>query len=110
MKLPNRENAVVPIQKLKDYLLSETHPAGKAKAKFFRSFGYNEANIELLERGLLTIALKQEINETVSSPHGLKYIVDGTLQTPVGRSINLRTVWIIDKGQDRPRFVTAVPN
>ncbi len=109
MKLPNRENAFVPTQKLKDYLLSETHPVGKAKAKFFRSFGYNEANVELLERGLLTIALNQEVNETVSSPLGMKYIVDGALHTPVGRKINLKTVWIIDKGQDRPRFVTAVP-
>jgi len=31
-------------------------------------------------------------------------------ETHAGGLINLRTVWIIDQGQDRPRFVTAIPN
>ncbi len=33
MKLPNSENAYVPESKLSDYLLSEKHAVGKAKAK-----------------------------------------------------------------------------
>jgi len=39
MKLPDREKAYIPLLKIKDYLLSETHPIGKSKAKFFRSCG-----------------------------------------------------------------------
>lgn len=38
MKLPDKEKAYIPLLKIKDYLLSETHPIGKSKAKFFRSF------------------------------------------------------------------------
>lgn len=110
MKLPNNENAYIPSSKLKGYLLSETHAAGRSKAKFLRAFGFNDANIELLERGLFTIAQTQEVNDVVDSPHGTKYVIDGSLQTPVGTTIRLRTVWIIDKGLDRPRFVTAIPN
>jgi len=110
MKLPNSENAYIPLAKLKDYLLSENHAAGRSKAKFFRAFGFDETNIEVLEHGLIMIARNQEVNEVLSSVHGAKYIIDGTLSTPIGRIVNLKTVWIIDKGQDHPRFVTAIPN
>ncbi|NUO78657.1 hypothetical protein HUU05_01150 [candidate division KSB1 bacterium] len=110
MKLPNRENAYIPPAKLKGYLLSETHVDGRSKARFFRAFGYDEANVELLERGLLLIARNQEVHEEVVSQFGIKYVIDGSLQTPSGRTINSRTVWIIEEGEEHPRFVTAVPN
>jgi len=110
MKLPNREKAFIQPAKLSDYLLSETHAVGRAKAKFLRLFGFDETNIDLLEQGLLTIAKTQEVTSVISSIHGTKYVVDGSLQTPVGGLISLRTVWIIDQGQNRPRFVTTIPN
>jgi len=110
MKLPNRENAYIPTSKLKDYLLSETHPVGRSKAKFFRNFGFDEINVEQLEQGLLTIAQSQEVNETILTLHGAKYVIDGLLQTPIGRTVSIRTVWIIEKNRNYPRFVTAIPN
>ena len=109
MKLPYRENAFIPPPKLKDYLLSETHPIGKAKSKFFRGAGFNEMNLDMLEQGLLNMALAEDVIEVGSSPHGTKYILDGPVLTPTGRIVHIRTVWIIDTGQDRPRFVTAFP-
>lgn len=71
--------------------------------------GFNELNIDLLKQGLLTIAQIEDVKEAVSSMHGVKYIIDGLLQTPVGDTIMIRTIWIIDKGQTRPRFVTTYP-
>ncbi len=109
MKLPNREFSYVPHAKLKGYLLSETHAVGRSKAKFLRMIGFNETNIDLLERGLTSIAQTNEITVAISSPHGTKYIIDGSLRTPSNRLIDIRTVWIIDKGQENPRFVTAFP-
>jgi len=106
MKLPNRESAYVPTSKLKDYLLSETHVAGKSKAKFFRLLGFNENNVNYLEKGLIDIAQTQEIKEEVSSPHGRKYVIDGNLLTP-NKPVRIRTIWIIDKGKKAPRFITA---
>lgn len=35
MKLPNAENAVVSIEKLRDYSLNPNHPEGKHKARAF---------------------------------------------------------------------------
>ena len=95
MKLPNSEKAYVPISKLIDYLLSETHITGKSKSKFFRMFGFNEANLEMLEQGLLAIAKTQDVVETNESPHGTKYIIDGNLFTPINRFVRVRTVWIV---------------
>ncbi len=65
--------------------------------------------MEVFEQGLRVIAQKYEITEHISMPHGEKYIIDGILQTPIGRAINVRTVWIIEKGEINPRFVTAHP-
>ena len=110
MTLPNQEYAFIPLAKLKNYLLSETHAVGRSKAKFFRGFGFNDSNIHLLEQALLSIAHNEHIHEVETTTHGAKYTIDGWLQTPVGRTVRIRTVWIIEKGADRPRFVTAMPN
>ena len=109
MKLQNKENAYIPTAKLLNYLLSETHPIGKSKARYLRSIGFNETNVNLLKERLITIAQSENVKETVFSSHGVKYIIDGLLQTPVGISTQIRTIWIIEKGQERPRFVTAYP-
>jgi len=109
MKLQNAEVARVEVEKLEGYLLSETHPIGRSKARYFRGVGFDESSIELLLRSLLAIAKYEDVIETVSSVHGVKYIVDGVVIAPSGIRVKLRTVWIIDLGHDRPRFVTAYP-
>ncbi|RMI24457.1 MAG: hypothetical protein D6681_01980 [Calditrichaeota bacterium] len=109
MKLPNGSKAYIPPEKLTGYLLSETHVIGKAKAKFFRALGFDEANVNLLQTELLTLAKTGDVNESVSSVHGTKYVIDGTIQTPKGGIATIRTVWIIEIDQEIPRFVTAYP-
>lgn len=37
MKLPNAENAVIDIAKLRDYSLNPNHPEGKHKARVFQA-------------------------------------------------------------------------
>ena len=109
MKLPNRDEAYIPLPKLQSYLLSLTHSVGQAKAKFFREFGFDETNIGLFEVGLLSLARNEEVADTIATPFGTKYIVDGRLSTPTDTFVNVRTVWIIEHGESKPRFVTAHP-
>lgn len=109
MRLPNSQAAYIPTGKLTAYLLSETHSVGKSKARLFRSLGYSESNVSFLKDGLLSIAHAGEVLSTQSSEHGVKYVIEGSLKTPSGGALRIRTVWIIDRGQDRPRFVTAYP-
>ena len=109
MKLPNRDKAFIPLPKLRDYLLSQTHSVGKWKAGFYRALGFGEASTELLEQRLVALAQSEDVTEVEPTAHGTKYVVDGPLRTPSGRLVHVRTVWIIDAGQDRPRLVTAYP-
>lgn len=109
MLLPNREKAYIPPEKLSRYLLSDTHALGREKARFFKSHGYSQDNVSLLEQGLLTLAREGTVLQEVVSVHGIKYVVQGSMITPQGRVISVRTVWIIEPGDESPRFVTAFP-
>ncbi len=109
MILPNCEKAYVPEQKLVKYLLSETHTIGKAKAKYFRSLGYTEENADQLEDALVMIAKSGGHSQEVTTPYGNKYIVDGDLVTPIGTTVRIRSVWVVEAHDERPRFITAYP-
>lgn len=74
----------MPPEKLINYLLSESHPVGKSKARYFRMLGFDETKAILLADGLVKIAQVEEIHEIIETPYGTKYIVDGTLSTPSG--------------------------
>lgn len=107
--LPDAENAYIPPEKLTDYLLSRTHAVGKSKAYFFRSHGYNQDNLNLLEQDLLSVPRYNEVDEQIASPYGTKYVVRGALETPRGTTITVTTVWIVEPPDERLRFVTAYP-
>lgn len=109
MKLPNRNKAFVPPAKLQDYLLSYTHSVGQAKAKFFRELGFDETNVNVFESVLLSVAQTEDVLDVIATLFGTKYVVDGSISTPVGIDVNVRTVWIIEHGDNEPRFVTAYP-
>ena len=109
MQLPNSLQAYIPPEKLTDYLLSETHVVGKAKASFFRRLGFNETNVHLLEHELLTLAHSTPVREVVPSPHGIKYVIEEVIETPNGTAPLICTVWILETEETNPRFVTAYP-
>jgi hypothetical protein len=101
--------AYIPKAKIVDYLLSDSHPVGRFKARFFRSIGYSISTPETLEDALLSIAFSNSEKREVASPHAVKFIVDGTIRSPDDNIIRLRTVWIMDNERNAPRFVTAYP-
>ena len=109
MKLLNSKNAVIPKEKLIKYVLSETHPIGKFKAKLFRSLGFNETNLHLFEKELQSLAKLQDVKDIVKSQYGTKYIIEGQIRTPNRTVLKIQTVWIIEKNQNIPRFVTVYP-
>ena len=109
MRLPNREKAYIPRETLADSLLSDSHPIGRAKARFFRRQGFREGDLRVLQQALLEVAYNGEVTERIASEYGEKYVVEGRVFSPVGEEIELRTVWIVEAGDERPRFVTAYP-
>ena len=64
-----------------------------------------------LADSLRAVAQTGEVVENLESAHGEKYVVDGLVssQTEKGHPRIVRTVWIIDRGSEAPRLVTAYP-
>lgn len=108
MKLPNTDNAIIPREKLQDYLLSESHPVGRFKATFFRSIGYSVDNWEALERDIRSL-LSNEVGKSQGTEYGEKFEVRGDICGPSGQRAEIVTIWIVLKGKDFPRFITAYP-
>ena len=109
MEIPNREFAVVPREKVVDYLLSTSHRDGRHKAAFFSSYGFDVGNWQDLADSLIRHANDFTVGRAEDSPFGRRYVVDGIMVMPDGRDALVRTVWFIDTGTDVPRFVTAYP-
>jgi hypothetical protein len=109
MTIPGGERAVVEAAKLRDYLLSDSHPIGRFKAVFFHALGYSQEAWRVLATDLRHHALENDAAPTESSAYGQKYEIRGTLTGPTGRKAALISVWIILKNEDSPRFVTAYP-
>jgi hypothetical protein len=109
MKLPEAQRAVIAAAKIRDYLLSTSHPVGRFKAPFFARLGYTVADWQRLEQDLLGLADSGDAEPGRQSPYGQKYEIRGTLNGPSGRSASVLTVWIVRFESDVPEFVTAFP-
>jgi hypothetical protein len=109
MKLPNHERAAVPKSKIVGYLLSDSHAIGRHKAVFFKAVGFSEENWSEMATALLRHAAEYDIAKIEDSPFGMRYVVEGIMATPDGRTPWVRTIWFIDTGADAPRFVSAYP-
>jgi hypothetical protein len=109
MKVPNAQSATVPERKVTQYLLNPAHPAGGSKASFFLRFGFRATDWRRLAEALLQHARDNEVVETEPTAHGIRYVVEGSMITPDGTSLNVRTAWYISPDSDAPRFVTAHP-
>lgn len=109
MRLPGLDRAVVSGSKIRDYLLSDSHPVGRFKAAFFAALGYSAGRWEDLAADLQRHALDNQASATEANQYGQKYEVRGTITGPTGRGAILVVVWIVLRGEDFPRFVTAFP-
>ena len=109
MRLPNAERATVPADKILLYLLSMRHPGGRYKAACFLRFGFTPDAWEVMTEALRQHAIGNEVSTVRDTPYGMKYTIEGSLQTPDGRNPVMRTVWFVEGGEEVPRFVTAYP-
>jgi hypothetical protein len=107
MRLPGVEKAEVSETKLIKYLLSTTHRAGKSKATFFMEFRFDPARSEELERALRQHATDNDIAREEKTRFGTRYVIDGLLQAPDGRMLNVRTACFINSEGGAPRFITS---
>lgn len=105
--LPNAENAIVRLEKLRDYSLDLLHPIGKHKARVFEaSMGMTMDDADRLREMILRAVL---VNEAVSvgvNIHGERFTVDFHA-IGLSRHVLIRTAWIIDNGETIPRLTSC---
>ncbi|HEX8919989.1 MAG TPA: hypothetical protein VF766_00840 [Pyrinomonadaceae bacterium] len=107
MKLPNFEQAVVEIAKLRDYSLNPLHNVGKHKARVFQAaLGLTLADADWLREKLLEAARNEEALTQPASIFGEKYIID-VLIVSGERNAVVRTSWIVEYGTDFPRLTSC---
>jgi hypothetical protein len=109
MKLPNPGSVIIEHEKVVHYLLNPAHPDNGGKAAFFLSLGFSLDDWQSLAMAFRTLAGRAEVTKSVETNHGCKYIVEGRIETPGGRTPSVRTIWIVDRGADVARLVSAYP-
>jgi len=110
MKLPNGEKAVVDERKVREYLLSSSHPVGRFKARFFESLGFPPEAWSGFVEAVQRLAREGEAQMLEESEYGQKYAVRGRIGGPGARQAEVDSVWIIRAGDDTPRLVTVYPS
>lgn len=107
MKLPNAENAMVDIAKLRDYCLSPDHPRGKHKARVFAStMGLTADHADELQDALLQAAESGDATATNLDEFGQRYVLEYTTNGPTGTGRVLAS-WIIRSDEDFPRLTSC---
>jgi len=108
-EVPNSQHAQVDPRKIQEYLLSQNHPVGKNKARFFLGCGYDNLRSEQMIRELKRIVREGLVVGVDESHFGIKYVVEGGIHCTKRPDLKVRTVWIIEINSKHPRFVTAYP-
>ncbi len=103
MHLPELYTIEIGASKMSGYLLNPSHPLGWSKAKYF--FEHGIISEDELRKILLKIISENEITETITTEFGSKFIVNGIIPP----NMQLRTIWVVLKGENICKFVTAYP-
>lgn len=107
--LSNNEKAFIEPAKIRDYILSPTHPIGRFKASLFKTMGYSQENWEQLIDDIRLYHLPLDAKPVEKSKYGQKYTIRGLIKGPNGKIVMFRSIWIILEGEDIPRFITIYP-
>jgi len=96
MLIPNADNAIIDVRKLRDYCLNAEHDDGKHKARLFSSIlGMKSDNAEELRQILLEIVKTHQAQLGRRDQFGQRYTVDFEF-TWQNKSATLRSGWIIE--------------
>ena len=108
MKL-SPETTIIAEEKLRDYVLNPLNPDSAAKARFLEEMGYRQERWQVLEADLRAQHLSQEAMIGKKSPYGEKYEIIALLSGPNGQTREIRSIWMIRKGESVARFITLIP-
>jgi hypothetical protein len=108
MKL-SLETLYINPEKLRSYLLNIHHIDGSSKAKLLLSFGFNINDIAQLHNEIISHAIINEASKVIVTEYGRKYTIEGLIQTPSGRAVMIRSIWLQEIQEEIIKFVTLYP-
>ncbi|MCU6452943.1 hypothetical protein LPN01_02510 [Sphingomonas sp. A2-49] len=100
---------IVEMAKIRDYLLSDSHPTGRAKAAFFRSFGFTLTDAVGLAAAIDQHGATRPVVGIRTNDFGIKHEVRCTLIAPDGRQPCIITIWLQAAGETSVRLISASP-
>jgi hypothetical protein len=107
--LPNFQRAIIPRQKLVNYLLDPLHKEGQHKARVFRAaLDFEQSSWEELAQAMLAELPYYPATLGSEGRWGKKYEVTLPITGRNDRTVNILTIWIIRLETNFPTFVTAL--
>jgi hypothetical protein len=107
VKLPNADQAVVDLDKLRGYCLNPAHPRGRHKARVFAAaLGITAREAAWLRMAFLRAARQRHAVAGRADAHGRRYHLDLEVFGPKGAA-PVRTTWIIRAGETAPRLTSC---
>jgi len=106
--LPNHQNAQIDPNKIVNYALNPSHPVGGNKAKVFESaLGFNQSNANQFMAQIQQQLPNSRAILGVNDKYGQRFTVDMSITGPNGKTVIVRTGWIIETGSTIPRLTTT---
>lgn len=108
-KVPDAQNAVVDIRKLRESCLNLELKYGRHKARLFATMlGMTADNAQNLREFLLEAVKTHDAEIGRCDIYGQRYSVDFSMQWR-GKRATVRSAWIIEHGADVPRLTSCYP-
>jgi len=105
--LPNAKKAIIDSNKVTGYALNPNHTTGGHKARVFQSaLGYNGSNANHLIRQVKRQLPNYEAIPRGTNQQGYLFRVDMPITGPNGRTVIVRTGWIVHYNTTTPRLTT----
>jgi hypothetical protein len=73
------------------------------------SLGFAINALDILEGAIIDHAVLNDVTKVIETEFGRKYLVEGMIETPSGRSIPVRSVWVKEMKEEIIKFVTLYP-
>jgi hypothetical protein len=108
IRLPNPENTIVDIKKIRDYCLNKEHQKGRHKARVFEAaLGLTIEHAEQLREALMEVPLRGAALPTELTEYGQLYIIDFTMTVNSETEAQIRSSWIVRNGENFPRLTSC---
>lgn len=104
MRIP--DDAVIPREKLLDYLLTPRRK--NDKSGFLTQAGFTQENPDQLEQAIRQLIAENEAIADKRNEYGTFYQVAGDLRGPNGTLLTV-TIWLQQAVDNRYRFITLKP-